>query len=237
MSLPVHIVRTQRGKRFFDAFCAAAGLIVLMPVFALVALIVWLCDGSPVFFSQTRIGLNGEPFRIWKFRTMRTSKQGSAITAAGDNRITRTGAVLRKYKIDELPQLFNVLKGDMSLVGPRPEVPEYVQLETSIWQSVLQVRPGITDLASLTYRNEEETLGKSDDADAFYREQVLPAKLRLNLDYLGARSFRQDLALIWLTIRYSLRPEEFDPHRIHKTFGTGVGHDGYLHSVSSPVDR
>jgi lipopolysaccharide/colanic/teichoic acid biosynthesis glycosyltransferase len=224
-------------KRLFDIVCTAAGLLVLMPMFALVALIVRLCDGSPVFFSQTRIGRNGEPFRIWKFRTMRICGHGSAVTAAGDSRVTRTGAVLRKYKIDELPQLFNVLKGDMSLVGPRPEVPEYVRREALIWQLVLQVRPGITDLASLTYRNEEEMLGRSADADALYREQVLPAKLRLNLEYLHTRSLRQDLALIWLTIRYSLRPQEFDPHRIHKTFGTGVGHDGYLHSVSSPVDR
>ncbi len=224
-------------KRLFDFFCAAVGLVVLTPVFAVVALIVRWCDGAPVFFSQTRVGRKGRPFRIWKFRTMRTCTQGSAITAAGDSRVTRTGAVLRKYKIDELPQLFNVLKGEMSLVGPRPEVPEYVQREALIWQSVLQVRPGITDLASLTYRNEEEALGRSADADAFYREQVLPAKLRLNLEYLRTRSLRQDLALIWLTIRYCLRPDELDPHRIQKTFGTGVGHDGYLHSVSSPVDR
>lgn len=116
-------------------------------------------------------------------------------------------------------------------------MPQYVRREALIWQLVLQVRPGITDLASLTYRNEEEMLGRSGDADALYREQVLPAKLRLNLEYLHTGSFWQDLALIWLTIRYSLRPQEFDPHRIHKTFGTGVGHDGYLHSVSSPVDR
>jgi lipopolysaccharide/colanic/teichoic acid biosynthesis glycosyltransferase len=213
-------------KRLFDIVCAGAGLLALMPVLVLVALMVRICDGPPVLFGQTRVGQNGEPFRIWKFRTMRTGGQGSAITAAGDRRVTRIGAVLRKYKIDELPQLFNVLKGEMSFVGPRPEVPEYVDREAPIWRSVLEVRPGITDLASLTYRNEEKALGRCADAEAFYREQVLPAKLRLNLEYLRTRSLRRDLAMIWLSIRYSLRPEEFDPGRIHKTFGTGVGHDG-----------
>jgi lipopolysaccharide/colanic/teichoic acid biosynthesis glycosyltransferase len=213
-------------KRLFDVVCAGAGLFALTPVLVLVALIVRICDGPPVLFSQTRVGQNGKPFRIWKFRTMRTGGQGSAITAAGDRRVTHIGTVLRRYKIDELPQLFNVLKGEMSFVGPRPEVPEYVDRQAPIWRRVLEVRPGITDLASLTYRNEEEALGRSADAEAFYREQVLPAKLRLNLEYLRTRSLRRDLAMIWLSIRYSLRPEEFDAGRIHKTFGTGVGHDG-----------
>ena len=174
--------RPQAFKRLFDVICAAIGLLFLTPLFAILALLIVLRDGAPVLFSQTRIGRNGKPFRIWKFRTMRAGSRGSVITAAGDDRVTRTGAALRKHKLDELPQLFNVLKGDMSLVGPRPEVPEHVQLAAPIWQAILQVRPGITDLASLIYRDEEQVLGASRDPDAFYREQVLPSKLLLNLE-------------------------------------------------------
>ena len=192
-----------------------------MPVLAALAVAILWDDGPPVFFSQTRVGRRGKPFRIWKFRTMRAGSQGSVITAAGDRRVTRAGAVLRRCKLDELPQLFNVLKGDMSLVGPRPEVPEYVQLEAPIWQAVLQVRPGVTDLATLLYRDEEKLLGASGDPNTFYRETVLPAKLLLNLGYLRSRSFRRDLKLILLTIRYSLFPERFDPDLIKRTLGTG----------------
>ena len=202
--------------------CAAAGLLLLAPVLAALAVAILWDDGAPVFFGQTRVGRKGKPFRIWKFRTMRTGSQGTVITAAGDPRVTRAGAVLRRCKLDELPQLFNVLKGDMSLVGPRPEVPEYVQLEAPIWQAVLQVRPGVTDLATLLYRDEEKLLGASDDPNAFYREIVLPAKLRLNLGYLRSRSFLRDLKLILLTIRYSLFPARFDQDLIRRTLGTGA---------------
>ena len=202
--------------------CAAAGLLLLAPVLAALAVAILWDDGAPVFFGQTRVGRKGKPFRIWKFRTMRTGSQGTVITAAGDPRVTRAGAVLRRCKLDELPQLFNVLKGDMSLVGPRPEVPEYVQLEAPIWQAVLQVRPGVTDLATLLYRDEEKLLGASDDPTAFYREIVLPAKLRLNLGYLRSRSFLRDLRLILLTIRYSLFPARFDQDLIRRTLGTGA---------------
>jgi lipopolysaccharide/colanic/teichoic acid biosynthesis glycosyltransferase len=206
--------------RLFDVTCAAAGLLLLLPVVAALAVLILFDDGRPVFFSQTRVGRRGRPFRIWKFRTMRAGSKGSVITAAGDRRITRSGAVLRRLKLDELPQLFNVLKGDMSLVGPRPEVPEYVQLEAPIWQAVLQVRPGVTDLATLLYRDEEKLLGTARDPNALYRETVLPAKLALNLGYLQSRSFRRDLKLILLTIRYSLFPKRFDPDLIKRTVGT-----------------
>ncbi len=212
----------QAFGRLFDATCACAGLVFLMPVFAGLALAIFWDDGPPVFFSQTRVGRNGKPFRIWKLRTMRSGSQGSVITAAGDGRVTRTGAVLRRLKLDELPQLFNVLKGDMSLVGPRPEVPEHVELDTPMWQAVLRVRPGITDLASLLYRDEEKMLGASRDPNAFYRQSVLPAKLLLNRAYLMSRSFRQDMRLICLTIRYSLFPDSFDPDFIKRTFRTGA---------------
>ena len=212
----------QASYRLFDIACAAAGLLLLAPVLAALAVVILCDDGPPVFFGQTRVGRKGRPFRIWKFRTMRTGSRGMVITAAGDPRVTRAGAVLRRCKLDELPQLFNVLKGDMSLVGPRPEVPEYVQLEAPIWQAVLQVRPGVTDLATLLYRDEEKLLGASDDPNAFYREIVLPAKLRLNLGYLRSRSFLRDLRLILLTIRYSLFPERFDQDLIRRTLGTGA---------------
>jgi lipopolysaccharide/colanic/teichoic acid biosynthesis glycosyltransferase len=210
-------------ERLFNVVCAAAGLICLLPVFAGLTLAVILDDGPPAFFRQSRVGKNGRPFRIWKFRTMRVGSPGSVITVAGDGRITRVGAALRRWKLDELPQLFNVLKGDMSLVGPRPEVAEYVHLEEPTWQAVLQVRPGITDLASLLYRNEEELLYAADDPNAFYRESVLPAKLFLNLAYLRSRSFRLDLRLILLTIWYSLLPNRFDPDLIKRKFAAGVG--------------
>ena len=215
----------QAFERLFDLTCSTAGLLLLIPVFAGLALVVIWDDGPPVFFGQTRVGRNGKPFRIWKFRTMRSGSQGSVITAAGDDRVTRAGARLRKYKLDELPQLFNVLKGDMSLVGPRPEVPERVHFEAPEWQAVLRVRPGITDLATLLYRDEERILGASRDPEAFYREHVLPAKLLLNVEYLVSRSFWQDLKLILLTIRYSLFVKGFDPDLIKRTFGTGVGNE------------
>jgi len=208
----------QAFERLFNATCAAAGLVFLVPVFAGIALVLILDDGPPVFFSQIRVGKNGKPFRIWKFRTMRVGSQGSVITAAGDGRVTKAGAALRRWKLDELPQLFNVLKGDMSLVGPRPEAAEQVHLEAPVWQAVLQVRPGITDLASLLYRNEEELLGAVDDPNTFYRESVLPAKLLLNLAYLRSRSFWLDMRLILLTIWYSLLPERFDPDLVKRTF-------------------
>jgi lipopolysaccharide/colanic/teichoic acid biosynthesis glycosyltransferase len=227
---------SQFVDRLFDVACSAVGLLILTPVFAGVALAIIFDDGRPVLFSQTRVGRNGKLFRIWKFRTMRFGSQGSVITAAGDGRITRAGAKLRRYKLDELPQLFNVLKGDMSLVGPRPEVPGFVQFDTPIWRAVLQVRPGITDLATLLYRDEEKTLGNAGDPSTFYRESVLPAKLMLNLFYLRSRSFWQDLKLILLTI-YSLLPDRFDPDFIKRTFCTGVGNDQQLYSLSYPVDR
>jgi lipopolysaccharide/colanic/teichoic acid biosynthesis glycosyltransferase len=227
----------KRIQRLFDVACASAGLLILSPLLALLALLIALRDGRPVLFSQTRVGRYGEPFRIWKFRTMRFNSRGSAITSAGDSRITPTGALLRKYKLDELPQLVNVLRGDMSLVGPRPEVPEYVSAETPVWRSVLQVRPGITDLASLMYRDEEALLEGTPDSEALYREQVQPAKLALNLKYLSCRTLRQDIRLILLTVRYSLFPKAFDPELIQRTFGTGSRHERPINPLSLPVDR
>jgi lipopolysaccharide/colanic/teichoic acid biosynthesis glycosyltransferase len=216
---------SQALAKVFDVTCSAAGLLLLLPVFAAIAVAIILDDGLPVFFTQTRVGRNGKLFRIWKFRTMRRGSQGRLITACGDARVTKAGARLRKYKLDELPQLLNVLKGDMSLIGPRPEVPEHVQFLAPMWQAILQVRPGITDLATLLYRDEEKILGTSQNAETFYRESVLPAKLFWNLAYLRSRSFRQDLKLIFLTIRFSLFPRGFNPDLVKRTFAAGVGDD------------
>jgi lipopolysaccharide/colanic/teichoic acid biosynthesis glycosyltransferase len=226
-------------ERSVDLACAFAGIVLLSPLLGAIALLILCNDGRPVLFTQLRVGLNGKLFIIWKFRTMRAGVPGRAITAAGDRRLTRVGAFLREFKLDELPQLLNVLKGDMSLIGPRPEVPEYVRYDHPQWMAVLQVKPGITDLATLLHRNEEEILGASADPNTFYRDSVLPAKLRLNLAYLRSRSLWRDLKLIFLTIRYSLFPDQFDAEQVMKAFGIGAGiHDGeYLHSLSCPLNR
>jgi lipopolysaccharide/colanic/teichoic acid biosynthesis glycosyltransferase len=212
----------ERSSRTFDLICSAAGLLVLFPVLFLLAVLILLADGRPVLFSQMRVGKRGKLFRMWKFRTMRAGAKGSAITAAGDSRITRIGAVLRRRKLDELPQLFNVLAGDMSLVGPRPEVPEFVNLEAPMWQAVLQVRPGVTDLATLVFRDEEKLLAAAGDPAVLYRETVLPAKLVLNIAYLRSRSFSRDLKLIYLTIRFSICSRGFNPTLIKRAAGAGV---------------
>src|SRR5258708_940135 len=171
-------------ERLVEVACTAAGLLLLAPVMAVLALLILWDDGAPVLFSQKRVGRRGRLFRIWKFRTMRAGAPGSAITASGDSRVTRVGAWMRKFKLDELPQLYNVLKGEMSLIGPRPEVPEYVQLDSPLWQAVLQVRPGITDLATLFHRDQKQILGASAGPNPFYRQSALPPHLPLNLPYL-----------------------------------------------------
>jgi len=212
----------QLWYRLFDMVSSAAGLLILTPVLIAIAVLILWNDGPPVLFAQRRVGKQGKPFRIWKFRTMLHDVPGSLITAAGDSRVTRFGAMLRRHKLDELPQLYNVLRGDMSLVGPRPELPEFVQLETTIWQAVLQVRPGVTDMATLLFRDEESLLRGSSDPATLYRESVLPAKLVLNLAYLRSRSFWRDLKLIYLTVHYSLFPRRFNPNLIKHAAGTGV---------------
>ena len=215
MIRPSSVRIRQAFERFFDVTCSAAGLLFLMPVFAGIAWMIVRDDGRPVFFSQTRVGRKGKPFRIWKFRTMRAGSHGSVITAAGDGRVTRAGAMLRKCKLDELPQLFNVLKGEMSLVGPRPEVPEHVRLEDTDWQAVLEVRPGITDLATLLYRDEERLLGCGPRSEYVLPRNVLPTKLFLNLG-TSFEVLLADLKLIFLTVRYSLFPQRFDPNLIEE---------------------
>jgi lipopolysaccharide/colanic/teichoic acid biosynthesis glycosyltransferase len=202
-----------------ETIAAAFGLSLGLPVFLLIALLIRIEDGGPVFFRQTRVGRNGRSFQLLKFRSMRVHSPGTSITAATDRRITRVGRVLRHYKLDELPQLWNVLTRDMSLIGPRPEVPEYVDLRDTTWRDVLGFRPGITDLASLIYRDEEQVLARrGHDLDRYYREVILPEKLSLNLRYCAKRSLWLDLKLIGLTIRYSFIPKGFDRDRVRQQF-------------------
>jgi lipopolysaccharide/colanic/teichoic acid biosynthesis glycosyltransferase len=205
-------------KTLFERMIAAAGLIVFSPILAAAAAAVAVEDGQPVLFRQTRVGKSGRPFELLKFRSMHTGTPGASITSARDSRITRVGRVLRRYKIDELPQLWNVVRGDMSLIGPRPEVPEFVDMTDPVWREILTVRPGISDLASLVYRDEEKLLSTAVDTGRFYRETVLPAKLALSLHYLRIRSLWTDARLLVLTLRYSFFPSGFDPDLVQKQF-------------------
>ena len=188
-------------KRAFDLVVVTFGIIVLAPLFVLLALWVKLGSRGPVFFRQVRVGLNGKEFRIFKFRTMviDAEKQGSQVTSGNDSRITGAGRVLRKLKLDELPQLFNVLFGEMSLVGPRPEVPKYVGFYTEEQRRVLEVRPGITGVSQLEFRHEEELLAGQEDVEGFYIASVMPAKLLLDLCYVQNRTFSKDFALLLRT--------------------------------------
>jgi len=189
-------------KRIFDFICSTLGLIVLSPVLLAITIKIKTGSDGPVFFKQIRVGENNEEFEILKFRTMvvDAEKLGRQITVGNDNRITKIGAFLRKYKLDELPQLINVFKGDMSLVGPRPEVPRYVKLYNEEQRKVLEVKPGITDLASIRYRDENDLLGDAEDPDAFYINTIMPDKLALNLEYINNNNIFVDIYIILKTI-------------------------------------
>lgn len=190
------------AKRAMDIAISAAALCVLWPVFLLIALAIVIDDPGPVFYRQVRVGRGGRPFRIFKFRTMvvDADKKGLSITVGRDSRITRVGAFLRKTKLDELAQLLNVLCGQMSFVGPRPEVPRYVELYTPYQRQVLLVRPGITDYASIAYRNENDLLAGADDPERMYIETIMPDKIELNMKYLREISPLADLRLILKTV-------------------------------------
>lgn len=193
-----------KAKRAFDLVLSGVGLLFLLPVFVLIAFAIRVDSAGPVFFRQERVGLRGKIFRIHKFRTMemQAEQRGPQITIGQDRRITRVGAILRKYKLDELPQLIDVFIGDMSLVGPRPEVPKYVAgYPNEIRRLVLSVRPGITDRASIEFRDENEILGKADDPERAYVEEVLPIKMRYYADYVQSRSLWGDFMLIIATVR------------------------------------
>ncbi|HEV2494769.1 MAG TPA: sugar transferase [Terriglobia bacterium] len=191
------------GKRALDVLGAFVGLLVTSPILFLCALAIWLDSGAPVFYRQWRVGLRGKPFRIIKLRTMRPNadKQGSKLTACGDMRITKVGRLLRKAKLDEIPQLLNVLRGEMSLVGPRPEVPEYAAQYTPEERHVLEIRPGITGPASLAYIDEERLLADQPDKETFYIRTVMPQKLRVDLAYCRAVGLLEDLRIMFLTLQ------------------------------------
>jgi lipopolysaccharide/colanic/teichoic acid biosynthesis glycosyltransferase len=193
-------------KRIFDIVFSAVMLLILLPLMFILALAILIDSPQGIFFGQIRVGKNGREFKMWKFRTMKpnSEKFGQLTVGARDTRITRVGFWLRKYKVDELPQLWNVFTGDMSMVGPRPEVPRYVALYNTEQKEVLSIRPGITDYASLLYFEESTLLAQSADPESTYINEVMPAKLKLNLDYLGKRTFSNDLSIIIDTVKRML---------------------------------
>jgi len=190
------------GKRVFDFICSILGLIVLSPIFFIIALMIKIEDGGPVLFIQKRVGYKGRPFFMYKFRTMvvDAEKKGNLLTVGGDPRITKSGRLLRKFKLDELPQLINVIKGEMSLVGPRPEVEKYVNLYTNEQREVLNLYPGITDPASIEYVNESELLAQSSDPEKLYVEKIMPEKIVLNSEYARQASWWTDFLVIIKTL-------------------------------------
>ena len=203
-------------KRIFDFVLSFIGLLVLSPMIIIVGVLVKMTSRSGVLYVQTRTGKNRKPFKLVKFRTMTTAadKKGPLITAGGDSRITGIGRILRKTKLDELPELWNVLKGDMSLVGPRPETPKYVEFHRDKWEKVLSVRPGITDFATLQFRDEESVLKEAIDVERAYIEVVLPIKLSLALQYVEHHSLGLDLKILVQTVwgitlgRYFAKPSD-----------------------------
>ena len=188
-------------KRLFDIIMSGAGLLILTPLFLIIALWIKLDSRGPVFYRQVRVGRNNKDFRIFKFRSMRMgADKGSLVTIGGhDPRVTRSGYFIRKFKIDELPQLINVFIGDMSLVGPRPEVRHYVNYWTEEQMHVLDVRPGITDPASIKFRNENELLAQAEDPEKYYIEVIMQEKIKLYLQYVKNHSFLYDIKLIFQT--------------------------------------
>jgi lipopolysaccharide/colanic/teichoic acid biosynthesis glycosyltransferase len=189
-------------KRLFDITASFFGIIILSPLLIFIGLWVGLSSKGGVFYKQIRVGKNNKDFKLYKFRSMRVNsdKQGLLTVGSKDSRITKAGYFIRKYKIDELPQLFNVLKGDMSFVGPRPEVRRYVDLYSKEQMKVLSVRPGITDPASIKYRNENDILSSQSNPEEYYIQHIMPVKLKINIDYINTQTFIKDIKIIFQTI-------------------------------------
>jgi lipopolysaccharide/colanic/teichoic acid biosynthesis glycosyltransferase len=195
------------SKRLWDLCWSILGLILLLPLFSLIILTIYLFDGTPILFRQERIGYRGVPFQIWKFRTMvvEVEEKGGSITVGQDKRITRVGQWLRKFKLDELPQLFNVVRGEMSLVGPRPEVPQYVSLFTDEQRGILNLVPGITNPASIVYWNEQAVLAEAEDPEWMYLHMIMPDKIRINLEYAERATTLSDFLVILSTLAIPFR--------------------------------
>lgn len=193
--------------RFFDILLSSLGLILLSPIFLIIYVVIRSSSKGPGFYSQKRIGKHGRPFRLYKFRTMRIgSDKGRLITVGGkDSRITKAGFYIRKYKLDELPQLWNVLIGDMSLVGPRPEVERYVKLYTPSQRVVLSVKPGITDYASIAFSEENIILGQAKNPEKMYIQEIMPKKIEINLQYINNRNLKEYFKIIFLTFMKILK--------------------------------
>lgn len=188
-------------KRTLDLVVSTIVVVLLTPAFLLVAIAIKLDSRGPVFFRQERVGRHFRPFRIWKFRTMHSDAGATTLLTVGDDvRITRIGRMLRRFKIDEFPQLFNVWLGEMSLVGPRPEVAKYVEMFRDEFGQVLRVRPGMTDPASLRFANESRVLANAEDPEIYYIQQILPEKLRVSAQYADRASIFEDVRVIWQTV-------------------------------------
>lgn len=197
--------------RFLEILIALSGIILLLPILIIIAILVKLTSPGPIFFLQKRVGLNGKHFTLFKFRTMRVQQSGPLVTAASDNRITTIGRILRKTKCDELPGLWNVVWGDMSFVGPRPEVPQLVDLDNLLWKKTLTVRPGITDPVTLRLRNEEDLLAAVDNKEEFYQTVLQPYKLEGYVKFVNKKSFKNDLIIIFKTLKAVISPNSAPP--------------------------
>jgi lipopolysaccharide/colanic/teichoic acid biosynthesis glycosyltransferase len=195
-------------KRLFDIFFSLTGILVLLPLFIIISLFIVVDSKGPIVYKQKRVGKNGKDFYLLKFRSMKVNAHKSGLLTIGenDNRITKVGYFIRKYKMDELPQLINVLFGDMSMVGPRPEVRKYVDLYNEEQKKVLSVKPGITDYASIKYSNENQILGDSDNPEQLYIHEIMPAKLLLNLKYIKEKKCITDFKIIAKTIVKIITP-------------------------------
>lgn len=205
--------------RFLEIIIASGGLFLLSPILFIVAILVKITSPGPMFFCQRRVGLNGKEFTLYKFRTMKVQQSGPLVTAASDSRITSIGRILRKTKCDELPGLLNVVRGDMSFVGPRPEVPQLVDLSDLMWQKTLTVRPGITDPVTIRLRNEEDLLAQADDKEEFYRKTLQPYKLEGYVQFVDKKSFKNDVSIILKTLKAVVAPKTVPPPSLEEVKG------------------
>lgn len=205
-------------SNLWSRVAAAVLLLGVSPVLVACGLAMLCMDGPPVLFRQRRVGKGGKQFELLKLRSMTPEARGTRITTGGDRRVTPLGQILRRYKLDEFPQLWNILRGDMSFIGPRPEVPEYVDLSDPRWQFILSVRPGLTDIASLMCRHEEALLAERENVETFYRNSLLPWKLDMSAYCIRHRSFGFDLKLLLLTIKHSFLPVKLRPSEIAAQF-------------------